>query len=210
MSKVLIIGAGGVGTVVAHKVAKVPEVFTDIMLASRTKSKCDVIAKAVGANKIRTAQVDANHVQQLVELFKSFKPEMVINVALPYQDLAIMDACLETGVNYLDTANYEPPDVAKFEYKWQWAYHDRFKNAGLTAILGCGFDPGVTGVFTSYALKHHFDEIHYLDIVDCNAGDHGKPFATNFNPEINIREVTQRGKYWENGKWTETEPHEIH
>ena len=135
---------------------------------------------------------------------------MVINVALPYQDLTIMDACLETGVNYLDTANYEPPDVAKFEYKWQWAYHDRFKNAGLTAILGCGFDPGVTGVFTAYASKHHFDEIHYLDIVDCNAGDHGKPFATNFNPEINIREVTQRGKYWENGRWIETEPHEIH
>ncbi|OGP56489.1 MAG: saccharopine dehydrogenase [Deltaproteobacteria bacterium RBG_13_52_11] len=210
MAKVLIIGAGGVGTVVAHKLAKVPQVFTDIMLASRTKSKCEVIAKAVGANKIKTAQVDADNVRQLVELFKSFKPEMVINAALPYQDLTIMDACLETGVNYLDTANYEPPDVAKFEYKWQWAYHDRFKNAGLTAILGCGFDPGVTGVFTAYAAKHHFDEIHYLDIVDCNAGDHGKPFATNFNPEINIREVTQRGKYWENGKWIETEPHEIH
>ena len=210
MAKVLIIGAGGVGTVVAHKVAKVPQVFTDIMLASRTKSKCDGIAEAVGANKIKTAQVDADNVRQLVELFKSFNPEMVINVALPYQDLTIMEACLETGVNYLDTASYEPPDVAKFEYKWQWAYHDRFKNAGLTAILGCGFDPGVTGVFTAYASKHHFDEIHYLDIVDCNAGDHGKPFATNFNPEINIREVTQRGRYWENGKWIETEPHEIH
>ncbi len=210
MAKVLIIGAGGVGAVVAHKVAGVPRVFTDIMLASRTKSKCDGIAEGVGANKIKTAQVDADNVRQLVELFKSFKPEMVINVALPYQDLTIMDACLETGVNYLDTASYEPPDVAKFEYKWQWAYDDRFKNAGLTAILGCGFDPGVTGVFTAYASKHHFDEIHTLDIVDCNAGDHGKPFATNFNPEINIREVTQRGKYWENGKWIETEPHEIH
>ena len=210
MANVLIIGAGGVGTVVAHKISKVPQVFTDIMLASRTKSKCDIIAKAVGPNKIKTAQVDADDVGQLVALFKSFNPDIVINVALPYQDLTIMDACLETGVNYLDTASYEPPDVAKFEYKWQWAYHDRFKKAGLTAILGCGFDPGVTGVFTAYALKHHFDEIHYLDIVDCNAGDHGKPFATNFNPEINIREVTQRGKYWEDGKWIETEPHEIH
>jgi saccharopine dehydrogenase (NAD+, L-lysine-forming) len=210
MAKVLIIGAGGVGTAVAHKVAMVPQVFTDIMLASRTKSKCDVIAKAVGVNKIRTAQVDADDVRQLVELLKSFKPEIVINVALPYQDLTIMDACLEAGVSYLDTASYEPPDVAKFEYKWQWAYHDRFKKAGLTAVLGCGFDPGVTGVFTVYASKHHFDEIHYLDIVDCNAGEHGKPFATNFNPEINIREVTQRGKYWENEKWIETEPHEIH
>ncbi len=210
MAKVLIIGAGGVGSVVAHKVAKVPRVFTDIMLASRTKSKCDAIAKAIGADKIKTAQVDADNVRELVELFNRFKPQMVINVALPYQDLTIMDACLETGVNYLDTASYEPRDVAKFEYKWQWAYHDRFKKAGLTAILGCGFDPGVTGGYTAYASKHHFDEMHYLDIVDCNAGDHGKPFATNFNPEINIREVTQRGKYWENGKWIETDPHEIH
>src|SRR4030065_2540897 len=210
MAKVLIIGAGGVGTVVAHKVAKVPEGLTDTLRASRTKSKCDVIAEAVGANKIKTAQVDANDVRQLLELLKSFKPEMVINVAAPYQDLTIMDACLQAGVNYLDTANYEPPDVAKFEYSWQWAYHDRFKKAGLTAILGCGFDPGVTGVFTAYASKHHFDEIQYLDIVDCNAGDHGKPFATNFNPAINIREVTQKGKYWDNGQWIYTEPHEIH
>jgi saccharopine dehydrogenase (NAD+, L-lysine-forming) len=210
MANVLIIGAGGVGTVVAHKVAQVPKVFTDITLASRTKSKCDRIAEAVGNNKIKTAQVDADDVRQLVELFRSVKPAIVINVALPYQDITIMDACLETGVNYLDTANYEPPDVAQFEYRWQWAYHDRFQNAGITAILGCGFDPGVTGVFTAYAAKHHFDEIQYLDIVDCNAGDHGKPFATNFNPEINIREVTQKGKYWEDGKWIETEPHEIH
>ncbi|MBM4340103.1 MAG: saccharopine dehydrogenase family protein [Deltaproteobacteria bacterium] len=210
MAKILIIGAGGVGTVVAHKVASVPEVFTEIVLASRTKSKCDAIARTVGPGKIKTARVDANDVQQLVKLFKRVKPDMVINVALPYQDLTIMEACLETGVNYLDTANYEPPDVTKFEYKWQWAYHQRFKKAGLTVILGCGFDPGVSGVFTAYAAKHHFDEIRYLDIVDCNAGDHGKPFATNFNPEINIREVTQKGKYWENGKWIETEPHEIH
>jgi saccharopine dehydrogenase (NAD+, L-lysine-forming) len=209
MGKVLIIGAGGVGTVVAHKMAQVPEVFTDIMLASRTKSKCDVVAKAIGKSRIKTAEVDAENVPQLVELIKSYKPELVVNVALPYQDLPIMDACLETRTSYLDTANYEPKDVAKFEYKWQWVYHDRFKKAGITAILGCGFDPGVTGVYTAYAAKHHFDEIQYLDIVDCNAGDHGKPFATNFNPEINIREVTQRGKYWENGSWIETEPHEI-
>lgn len=210
MAKVLIIGAGGVGTVVAHKVAALTDVFTEVMLASRTKSKCDAIAKAIGGNRVQTAAVDAENVPQLVELLRSFKPELVINVALPYQDLTIMDACLEAGVNYLDTANYEPKEEAKFEYSWQWAYHERFKAAGLTAILGCGFDPGVTSVYMAYAAKHHFDEIHYLDIVDCNAGDHGKAFATNFNPEINIREVTQKGKYWENGKWVETEPHQIH
>ena len=213
MGKVLIIGAGGVGTVVANKVAQNSEVFTDITLASRTKSKCDVIAEDIKSRTgvtIKTAKVDADSVPELVKLFNEFKPELVINVALPYQDLTIMDACLECGVHYLDTANYEPKDEAKFEYSWQWAYQDRFREAGLTAILGCGFDPGVTSVFTAYAAKHHFDEIHYLDIVDCNAGDHGKAFATNFNPEINIREVTQKGKYWENGKWVETEPHEIH
>lgn len=210
MGKVLIIGAGGVGTVVAHKVAQNNDVFTEIMLASRTKSKCDAIAKAIGGNKIQTAQVDADNVEDLKKLFNSYKPDLVINVALPYQDLTIMDACLACGVNYLDTANYEPKEEAKYEYSWQWAYQDRFKEAGLTAILGCGFDPGVTSVFTAYAAKHHFDEMHYLDIVDCNAGDHGKAFATNFNPEINIREVTQKGKYWENGEWVETEPHAIH
>ena len=210
MGKVLIIGAGGVGTVVAHKMAGLPDVFTEIMLASRTKSKCDVIAARIGGNRIQTAQVDADQVPQLVELIQSFKPDLVVNVALPYQDLTIMDACLETGVSYLDTANYEPRDEAKFQYSWQWAYHERFKAAGLTAILGCGFDPGVTSVFTAWAAKYVFDEIQYLDIVDCNAGDHGKAFATNFNPEINIREVTQKGKYWENGQWVVTEPHEIH
>ncbi|HLW09611.1 MAG TPA: saccharopine dehydrogenase family protein [Fermentimonas sp.] len=213
MGKVLIIGAGGVGTVVANKVAQNSDVFTDIMLASRTKSKCDDIAldvkKRTGVT-IKTARVDADNVPELVALMNEFKPEIVINVALPYQDLTIMDACLEAGVHYLDTANYEPKDEAKFEYKWQWAYKEKFEKAGLTAILGCGFDPGVTSIFTAYAAKHHFDEIHYLDIVDCNAGDHGKAFATNFNPEINIREVTQKGKYWENGEWVETEPHEIH
>jgi saccharopine dehydrogenase (NAD+, L-lysine-forming) len=210
MGKVLVIGAGGVGTVVVHKMAGLPDVFSEIMLASRTKSKCDVIAKKIGGNRIQTAQVDADNVPELVELINEFKPDLVVNVALPYQDLTIMDACLETGVAYLDTANYEPKEEAKFEYKWQWAYGDRFKKAGLTAILGCGFDPGATSIYTAYAAKHHFDEIQYLDIVDCNAGDHGKAFATNFNPEINIREVTQKGKYWENGQWISTEPHEIH
>jgi len=213
MGKVIIIGAGGVGTVVAHKVAQNPDVFTEIMLASRTKSKCDVIAADVKKRygvEIKTAQVDADNVPELVTLLNAYKPELLINVALPYQDLTIMDACLEAGVNYMDTANYEPKDEAKFEYSWQWAYKEKFEKAGLTAILGCGFDPGVTSIYTAYAAKHHFDEIHYLDIVDCNAGDHGKAFATNFNPEINIREVSQRGKYWENGAWVETEPHQIH
>lgn len=210
MGRVLIIGAGGVGTVVAKKVAQNSDVFTEIMLASRTKSKCDKIASEITNVKIQTAAVDADNVPELVALMKSFKPELVINVALPYQDLHIMDACLEAGVNYLDTANYEPLDEAKFEYSWQWAYKQRFEEAGLTAILGCGFDPGVTGVFTAYAAKHHFDEIHYLDIVDCNGGDHHKAFATNFNPEINIREITQKGKYYEDGEWRETEPQEIH
>lgn len=206
MGKVLIIGAGGVGTVVAHKVAQNPDVFTEIMIASRTKSKCDAVVKAIGNPNIKTAQVDADNVDELVALFNSFKPEIVINVALPYQDLTIMEACLQSGVNYLDTANYEPKDVAHFEYSWQWAYKKRFEDAGLTAILGCGFDPGVSGIYTAYAAKHHFDEIQYLDIVDCNAGNHHKAFATNFNPEINIREVTARGRYWERGEWVETDP----
>ena len=214
MSRVLIIGAGGVGNVVVHKCAEVPEVFSEILLASRTEAKCEAIAQDVRAKfpeaSMKTAQVDADNVPELVALIRKFQPKLVINVALPYQDLTIMDACLETKVHYLDTANYEPRDVAKFEYHWQWAYQDRFKEAGIMALLGCGFDPGVTGVFTAYAQKHHFDEIHYLDIVDCNAGNHGKAFATNFNPEINIREITQRGRYWENGEWIETDPLEIH
>ncbi len=210
MGKVLIIGAGGVGTVVAHKCAQNPDIFKEIVIASRTKSKCDAIAKSIGKPNITTDSVNADSIPQIVELFKKHRPDIVINVALPYQDLTIMDACLECGVNYLDTANYEPIDEAKFEYKWQWAYREKFEKAGLTAILGCGFDPGVSGIFTAYAAKHHFSEMEYLDIVDCNAGDHGKAFATNFNPEINIREVTQRGKYYENGKWVETNPHEIH
>ena len=213
MSKVLIIGAGGVGSVVTHKCAMLSDVFTEIMLASRTKAKCDAIAadiKDMHGVSISTVKVDADQIPELVALINEFNPVMVINVALPYQDLTIMDACLETGVHYLDTANYEPIDEAKFEYKWQWAYQDKFKEAGLMALLGCGFDPGVTGVFTAYAQKHHFDQIHYLDIVDCNAGDHGKAFATNFNPEINIREITQKGRYWQKGEWIETDPLSIH
>ncbi len=210
MSKVIIIGAGGVGTVVAHKCAQNPEVFTEIVLASRTRSKCDAVARKIGSDRITTDSVDADSVEQLVELFRRHKPELVINVALPYQDLTIMDACLECGVNYLDTANYEPKDVAHFEYSWQWAYREKFEKAGLTAILGCGFDPGVSGVFTAYAAKHHFSQMEYLDIVDCNAGDHGKAFATNFNPEINIREITQNGRYYQDGKWITTGPLEFH
>jgi len=205
MSRVLIIGAGGVGQVVAHKCAQVPDVFSEIMLASRTREKCDRIAAQI-KRPIKTAKVDADNVRETVSLIQSFKPKLVINVALPYQDLPIMDACLETGVDYLDTANYEPRDEAKFCYKWQWEYHDRFKEKRIMALLGSGFDPGVTNVYAAYAKKHHFDEITELDIIDCNAGDHGKPFATNFNPEINIREITQRGKYWENGAWVETDP----
>lgn len=213
MSKLLIIGAGGVGRVAAYKCAQHPEIFPEILLASRTKSKCDVIAEAVrrdtGHPNFHTARVDADNVPELVALIREFKPAMVLHVALPYQDLTIMDACLETGVHYLDTANYEPKDEAKFEYSWQWAYHDRFRDAGLLAVLGCGFDPGVTGVFTSRAAHHFFDEMHELDIIDANAGSHGKAFATNFNPEINIREITQKGRYFQDGQWVETEPHEI-
>ncbi len=213
MSKVLIIGAGGVGRVVTSKCAQHPSIFSEIMLASRTKSKCEEIiadvTRSTGHSHLRAAQVDAENVPQLVALIRSFNPKLVIHVALPYQDLTIMDACLETGVHYLDTANYEPKEEAKFEYSWQWAYQDRFKEKGIMALLGCGFDPGVTGIFTAHAAKHHFDEIHYLDIVDCNAGDHGKAFATNFNPEINIREITQKGKYFQDGQWIETEPHAI-
>ena len=210
MGKVLIIGAGGVATVAAFKVAQNPDVFTDITIASRTKAKCDKLAKAIGNPNIKTAQVDADNVEDLVKLFNEVKPDIVMNLALPYQDLTIMEACLKTGVNYLDTANYEPRDEAHFEYSWQWAYKQRFEDAGLTAILGCGFDPGVSGVYTAYAAKHHFDEIHVLDIVDCNAGNHHKAFATNFNPEINIREITQKGLYYKDGAWIETEPLEIH
>ena len=213
MSKVVIIGVGGVGTVVAHKVAQNISVFESVTLASRTKSKCDALAQTLETKygvQFETDSVDADNVDEIVALFRRHNPELVINVALPYQDLAIMDACLICGVNYLDTANYEPKDEAHFEYSWQWAYKKRFEDAGLTAILGCGFDPGVSGVYTAYAAKHHFKEMQYLDIVDCNAGNHHKAFATNFNPEINIREITQKGRYYQDGKWVETGALEIH
>jgi len=205
MSTVLIIGAGGVGSVVVHKCLQVPEIFSRVFLASRTLAKCENIRDQVGGN-IEIGQVDADHSEEVVQLIEKVKPRLVINTALPYQDLAIMDACLATGVDYLDTANYEPPDEAKFCYKWQWDYRERFRQKGIMALLGSGFDPGVTNVFCAYAAKHLFDEIQYIDILDANAGDHGQHFATNFNPEINIREVTARGKYWEQDKWLETEP----
>ena len=211
MGKALIIGCGGVAGVAIHKCCQNSEVFEEIMIASRTKSKCDALKAKLdgGKTKIHTAQLDADNVDEIVGLINQFKPDVVLNLALPYQDLTIMDACLATKTHYVDTANYEPLDTAKFEYKWQWEYRERFEKAGITALLGSGFDPGVTGVFAAYAQKHYFDEIHYIDILDANAGDHGYPFATNFNPEINIREVTANGSYWENGKWVETEPMEI-
>lgn len=208
------IGAGGVATVAAFKIAQNADTFSAFMIASRRKEKCDRIVEAIHKKgytmPIDTAQVDADDVEQLKRLFDSWKPDMVVNLALPYQDLTIMDACLACGCHYLDTANYEPKDEAHFEYSWQWAYKERFEQAGLTAILGCGFDPGVSGVYTAYAAKHHFDEIHNLDIVDCNGGDHHKAFATNFNPEINIREITQKGLYYKDGRWIETDPLSVH
>lgn len=231
MSRLLIIGCGGVAGVTIHKCCQNSEVFTEICIASRTKSKCDALKeKLEGTTKtiITTAQVDADNKDELVKLINDYKPQAVLNLALPYQDLTIMDACLETKVDYIDTANYEPEDItepqwrenyekrckelgftAYFDYSYQWAYKEKFEKAGITALLGTGFDPGVTSVFTAYALKHYFDEIHYIDILDCNGGDHGYPFATNFNPEINLREVSANGSYWENGKWVETKPMEI-
>jgi saccharopine dehydrogenase (NAD+, L-lysine-forming) len=205
MKRVLIVGAGGVGNVVARKCARIPEVFSEICLASRTLEKCEAIAREC-ERPIETRKVDADSTAEMVSLIKDFGSDLVLHVALPYQDLAIMDACLETGVDYLDTANYEPRDKAEFHYGWQWDYHERFKQAGIMGLLGCGFDPGVTSIFVAHALKHHFDQIETIEIIDVNAGDHGQAFATNFNPEINIREITQRGKYYENGDWVETDP----
>ena len=232
MSKVLVIGCGGVASVAIQKCCQVSEVFTDLCIASRTKSKCDRLAAELAgktATRITTAQVDADDVQQVVDLIRSYGPDLVMNIALPYQDLTIMEACLTCGVHYLDTANYEPEDVsdpawravyearckkegfsAYFDYSWQWAYKKRFAEAGLTALLGCGFDPGVTQAYCAYAKKHEFDAIDTIDILDCNGGDHGYPFATNFNPEVNLREVSAPGSYWENGHWIEVEPMSIH
>jgi len=207
MSKVLVIGAGGVGSVAVHKMAQLPEVFSSIILASRRISSCEKIADSVKQRfgvKIETAEVDADDVGQTVRLLEQVKPDLLVNLALPYQDLALMDACLAAGVSYLDTANYEPKDEAKFEYRWQWEYQERFEKAGLMALLGSGFDPGVTNVFTAWLAKHHFDRLNTLDILDCNGGDHGHPFATNFNPEINIREVTAPARHWEQGDWVES------
>ena len=208
MGKALIIGAGGVAGVVAHKCCQNSEVFDEICIASRTLSKCEALKEKLDCRhtRVRAARVDAYDVAELTGLIRAEKPQIVINVALPYHDLSIMDACLETGVDYVDTANYEQPDVAKFEYKWQWAYRDKFREAGITALLGSGFDPGVTGVYSAYAQKHHFDKIHKIDILDANAGDHGYPFATNFNPEINIREVSAKGSYFKDGRFIEVEP----
>ncbi len=207
MSKVLVIGAGGVGSVAVHKMAMNPHIFTDIHLASRTKSKCDAIAESVQARTgvgVATYAIDAEDVPALTALIREIGPKLVVNLALPYQDLTIMDACLAAGADYMDTANYEPKDVAKFEYHWQWAYHDRFREAGRMALLGSGFDPGVTSVFAMWLKKHKLKTIRTLDILDCNGGDHGQAFATNFNPEINIREVTAPARHWANGEWVET------
>ena len=232
MSRLMVIGCGGVASVAIAKCCQNSDVFTEIMIASRTKSKCDAMKEKLQPTTktvITTAQVDADNTEELIALINEYKPDAVLNVALPYQDLTIMDACLATGVDYIDTANYEAENTddpewrkiyeerckkegftAYFDYSWQWAYKKKFEDAGITAILGSGFDPGVTSVYSAYALKHYFDEIHYIDILDCNGGDHGYPFATNFNPEINIREITQNGRYYENGKWVTTGPLEIH
>lgn len=212
MGKAMVIGAGGVASVAIHKMCQNSDVFEEVLIASRTKARCDEIKAKLngGKTKLSTAALDADNVDEIISLINEFKPDVVVNLALPYQDLTIMEACLQTKTNYLDTANYEPPDTAKFEYKWQWDYKERFKEAGIMALLGSGFDPGVTSVFSTYAQKHEFDEINYIDILDCNGGDHGYPFATNFNPEINIREVSANGSYWKEGKWIETEPMEIH
>jgi carboxyaminopropylagmatine dehydrogenase len=203
--RVLIIGAGAAGSVAAKKCAMNRSIFREVCLASRTVAKCEAVRRQC-ATPIDISQVDADDFVQVEALIGRVQPDIVINLALPYQDLPIMDACLAAGVHYLDTANYEPRDEAKFSYTWQWAYHERYRQRGILAVLGCGFDPGVISVYCAYAQKHLFDEIHEIDIVDCNAGDHGQAFATNFNPEVNIREVTQRGRYWEDGRWIEVDP----
>lgn len=231
MSRVLVIGCGGVASVAIQKCCQASEVFQELCIASRTKAKCDSLAEKLSKKtktRITTAQVDADDVQQVIHLINDYKPDLVMNIALPYQDLTIMDACLACKVNYMDTANYEPEDTddpewravyekrcqekgfsAYFDYSWQWNYREKFEKAGLTALLGCGFDPGVTQAYCAYALKHEFDTIDTIDILDCNGGDHGYPFATNFNPEVNLREVSAPGSYWENGHWVEIPPMSI-
>ena len=232
MSRLLVIGCGGVAQVAIQKCCQLSEVFTELCIASRTLAKCNALKDKLESKgtpvKITTSKVDADKVDDLVNLISAYKPDAVLNVALPYQDLTIMDACLKCKVDYIDTANYEPENTddphwravyetrcrekgftAYFDYSWQWAYEQKFKDAGLTALLGTGFDPGVTSVFVAYAKKHYFDEIDTVDILDCNGGDHGYPFATNFNPEINLREVSANGSYMEDGKWVETKPMEI-
>lgn len=231
MSRILVIGCGGVASVAIRKCCQNEKVFTELCIASRTKEKCDALKEKLEGKtsvKITTAQVDADHASEVAALIRSYQPDVVLNLALPYQDLSIMEACLECGVHYIDSANYEPEDTedpawravyekrcrekgftAYFDYSWQWEYNEKFREKNLTALLGSGFDPGVTSVFTAYAMKHYFDEIHTIDILDCNGGDHGYPFATNFNPEINLREVSANGSYWEDGHWVETEPMEI-
>ncbi len=231
MSRILVIGCGGVASVAIRKCCQNEKVFKELCIASRTKEKCDALKEKLEGKtsvKITTAQVDADHASEVAALIRSYQPDVVLNLALPYQDLSIMEACLECGVHYIDSANYEPEDTddpawravyekrcrekgftAYFDYSWQWEYNEKFREKNLTALLGSGFDPGVTSVFTAYAMKHYFDEIHTIDILDCNGGDHGYPFATNFNPEINLREVSANGSYWEDGHWVETEPMEI-
>jgi saccharopine dehydrogenase (NAD+, L-lysine-forming) len=209
MKTTLIIGAGGVSRVVVYKCVQNADVFGKIVLASRSIGRCEAIKNELPHAEIETAAVDADSTEEVIKLINLHKPDILINVALPYQDLTIMDACIATKTPYLDTANYEHPDEAKFEYKLQWQRSEKFKEAGIMGLLGSGFDPGATNVFCAYAQKHYFDEIHTIDILDCNAGDHGYAFATNFNPEINLREVSSKGRYWENGKWIETEPMEI-
>jgi saccharopine dehydrogenase (NAD+, L-lysine-forming) len=208
MSKVLIIGAGGVGGVVAHKCAQAPDVFSTIVLASRSLPRCEVVKgqiRQMYGRDIQIARLDASNVAQTTALLRGLKPDVVINAALPYQNLAIMDACLQARVDYLDMASYQAPDLARFEYERQWQYHDRYRDAGIMALFGCGMDPGVTNLFCAYARKKLYDELHYIDILHCNDGDHGHSFATDRNAELHIRAITGPGRYWEDGAWRETE-----
>lgn len=213
MSKILVIGAGGVGNVVCHILAQHPETFSQIILASRTLQKCQDIAEKIQMKyqmSIVTEQLDADRTKNVISIIEKHNPDVVINVALPYQNIPVMKACIRTGKHYIDTSAYEPKHAKTYEYSWQLQFEPDFREAGITGILSLGFDPGVVNVFTAYARKHYFDEIHYLDIIDCNAGDHGQYFATNFNPEVNIREILLNPRYWHNGRWVEHLPLEVH